>query len=47
MDDVEALLESLYVHCTIVPMKNTHHEKVTELLIGRNLDWVTLPKADT
>ena len=23
-----------------VPMKNTHHAEMTELLIGRNLDWV-------
>lgn len=22
-----------------VPMKNTHHAEMTELLIGRNLDW--------
>ena len=23
-----------------VAMKNTHHAKMTELLIGRNLDWL-------
>jgi len=23
-----------------IAMKNTHHTKMTELLIGRNLDWV-------
>jgi DNA adenine methylase len=23
-----------------VAMKNTHHAKMTELLIGRNLDWM-------
>lgn len=23
-----------------IPMKNTHHGEMTELLIGRNLDWV-------
>ena len=23
-----------------VPMKNTHHAEMAELLIGRNLDWV-------
>jgi len=22
-----------------IAMKNTHHAKMTELLIGRNLDW--------
>lgn len=26
----------------LVPMKNTHHAKMTELLIGRNLNWVPL-----
>jgi DNA adenine methylase len=24
-----------------VQMKNTHHAEMTELLIGRNLDWLT------
>ena len=23
-----------------IAMKNTHHAKMTELLIGRNLDWL-------
>ena len=23
-----------------IPMKNTHHAKMMELLIGRNLDWL-------
>ncbi len=23
-----------------VPMKNTHHQEMTELLIGRSLDWL-------
>jgi len=23
-----------------VPMENTHHAEMAELLIGRNLDWV-------
>ena len=22
-----------------IPMKNTHHAEMTELLIGRDLDW--------
>lgn len=26
----------------LVAMKNTHHEIMNELLVGRNLDWVTL-----
>jgi DNA adenine methylase len=25
----------------LVPMKNTHHEIMNELLVGRNLDWLT------
>lgn len=30
----------------LVSMKNTHHEKVMELLIGRNLDWVVSPNVN-
>jgi len=25
----------------LVPMKNTHHEIMNELLVGRNLEWLT------
>lgn len=28
----------------LLPMSNTHHTKMTELLIGRNLDWVRIPE---
>jgi len=27
----------------LVPIKNTHHAEKTELLIGRNLDWLKQP----
>ena len=27
-----------------IAMKNTHHAKMTELLIGKNLDWLPLPR---
>jgi DNA adenine methylase len=30
-----------------VAMKNTHHAKMTELLIGRNLDWMREPKVNS
>jgi DNA adenine methylase len=23
----------------VIPMKNGHHERMTELLVGRDLDW--------
>lgn len=30
-----------------VPMKNTHNAEMTELLIGRDLDWIRLPSPAT
>jgi DNA adenine methylase len=42
-DDADGVrkLATIYGFDTeIVAMKNTHHAKMTELLIGRNLDWV-------
>jgi DNA adenine methylase len=30
----------------LIPMKNTHHTKMMELLIGRNLDWLPLSHPD-
>ena len=42
--DVEANVEMLanrhHFATRIVPMKNTHHARMMELLIGYNLDWV-------
>ncbi len=37
--DVEALAECHGFDTLPIPMKNTHHAEMTELLIGRNLDW--------
>ena len=42
-DDAEEVRELAVRHgfqTRLVAMKNTHHAKMTELLIGRNLDWV-------
>ncbi len=39
-DEVRALAERHSFEAKTVPMKNTHHAEMTELLIGRNLDWV-------
>ncbi|HLZ25633.1 MAG TPA: hypothetical protein VKQ30_26205 [Ktedonobacterales bacterium] len=41
-DEVRNLATRYHFDARLVPMKNTHHAKMTELLIGRNLDWVTL-----
>lgn len=38
--DVRDLAERHGFAIVAVAMKNTHHAKMTELLIGRNLDWV-------
>jgi DNA adenine methylase len=38
-DDVRALAIRHGFDTELVPMKNTHHARMHELLIGRNLDW--------
>jgi len=41
-DNAEELYELAQRHdleTLLIAMKNTHHAKMTELLIGRNLDW--------
>ncbi|MCC6167160.1 MAG: DNA adenine methylase, partial [Caldilineaceae bacterium] len=41
-DDAEELRDLAAQHgfdTELVAMKNTHHAEMTELLIGRNLDW--------
>ena len=41
-DDAEELHEPAAAHgvdTQLVAMKSSHHAKMTELLIGRNLDW--------
>jgi DNA adenine methylase len=39
-DGVRSLAHRYGFDTQIVPMKNTHHAKMTELLIGRNLEWL-------
>jgi len=39
--EIRGLAERAGLAIRQVPMKSTHHERKTELLIGRNLDWLT------
>ena len=36
---VQSLAKKYHLAMKEIAMKNTHHTKMTELLIGRNLDW--------
>jgi len=45
-DGVRKLAERHGFDTEIVPMKNTHNAKMTELLIGRNLEWVRTCRED-
>ena len=38
-DELRALAATHHFDTELVAMKNTHHAEMTELLIGRNLDW--------
>ncbi|MFI5175771.1 MAG: DNA adenine methylase [Terriglobia bacterium] len=38
-EEIRLLADKFRFDLEPVPMKNTHHAKMTELLIGRNLDW--------
>lgn len=40
--DVKALAERYELNTRAIAMKNTHHAKMTELLIGRDLSWLDL-----
>lgn len=40
--DVRQLAKAFGFDTELVAMKNTHHAEMTELLIGRNLDWARL-----
>ena len=42
-DGVRALARRYGFDTQVVPMKNTHHAKMSELLIGPNLEWLRLP----
>jgi DNA adenine methylase len=39
-EEVHVLAEQYDFETKTVPMKNTHHAEMDELLVGRNLDWV-------
>ena len=39
-EEVRTLAKQHGFNFRTIPMKNTHHAKMTELLIGRNLDWL-------
>lgn len=39
-ESVRSLARSYNFDTRVVPMKNTHHTKMTELLIGPNLEWL-------
>src|SRR5262249_48884930 len=41
-DEVRTLASRHGFSVKAVPMKNTHHARMSELLIGRNLDWLTM-----
>lgn len=43
-EEVRRIAQSHNLDIGLVPMKNTHHAKMEELLIGRNLDWLKAPK---
>jgi len=38
--EVKTLVKKYNLQAKPIPMKNTHHAKMTELVIGRNLDWM-------
>jgi DNA adenine methylase len=38
--EVIALADEQNFHTRLIPMKNTHHAAMTELVIGRDLDWL-------
>jgi DNA adenine methylase len=42
-DEVRSLAARYGLDIRLLPMNNTHHAKMSELLIGRNLDWVHIP----
>ena len=45
VDEIARLAQRYEFETRLVAMKNTHHAKMAELLIGRQLDW--LPQPDT
>ena len=42
-EEIRNLAKEFGFQTALVPMKNTHHEIMQELLVGKNLAWVTSP----
>lgn len=45
-DEVHGLATKYNLDTRLLPMSNTHHTKMMEVLIGRNLDWVQIPEPE-
>jgi len=45
-DEVKALARSYGFQMRLIPMKNTHHTTMKELVIGRDLSWLDAPGVD-
>jgi DNA adenine methylase len=43
--EIRQLAKEFCFETETVPMKNTHHAKLTELIIGRDLSWLRVPQA--
>jgi DNA adenine methylase len=41
VQEVHMLAQSHHFEARAIPMRNTHHAEVTELLIGPNLHWLS------
>jgi hypothetical protein len=39
-EDVKNLARKFSLQAKPIPMKNTHHAEMTELIIGRDLSWM-------
>jgi DNA adenine methylase len=44
-EEVRSLANRYGFDMRLVPMKNTHHASMSELVIGRNLQWLGMPRS--
>jgi len=44
-DEVKALAGMHVVQYCLIPMTNTHHATMQELVIGKDLSWMDMPSA--
>jgi DNA adenine methylase len=44
-EEVRSLARRQGFDMRLVPMKNTHHVNMSELVIGRNLQWLRMPRS--